>query len=467
MFHRSFPAGIIAVIIGCLCTQAWGGAAPYYRHGLPGTSANAPVAPTPSGNAPVQAPQASLAMSAPAAFAQTATAGSACSDVVVTNASGIPATGLQFRLAKGTDFALCQGSARACETSLKAGGSCNAGVRLAASNPGPKSDTLSVTGNVPVASVNLVGSYENPTVLTFPQAAYAFRYGKGSTITPSVTGGIGPRTFSFAQTPPAGLGIDPATGVITVAAPNATVPKSTVRVQVADANGTTVSGFDYQVLPPMTFGYQAKALSVGVYADASPSVVNAGIGTRYAIQGLSQPTFNGLSIDPGTGRISGTPLEPSSASGLTVVATDPDGSTATGIWRYAVQPPIQAFAATAGVTGYGTPSDDATTLHVPSDGSGFMIPPNGSITVTYAGTYAGLYVSVETGPTAGGRFSVEYLSTSGSWVTTWYNGSQLLGPNSGSGNAFGSNYPNRTQYRGIRVKNLHSATGQLDRVIAY
>lgn|GEM_PF-1374772 len=141
----------------------------------------------------------------------------------------------------------------------------------------------------------------------------------------TVSGGVAP--FSYAATGlPAGLTIDAATGAVT-GTPTAR-GTHTVTVTVTDAGGradTQTADLVIATQPlELTLGTPATG-TVGADYVSTFVAANGGAGPyTYAAQDLPA----GLSIDPSTGAVTGTPSSAGDA-GVTITVTDADGKTAT------------------------------------------------------------------------------------------------------------------------------------------
>jgi hypothetical protein len=154
--------------------------------------------------------------------------------------------------------------------------------------------------------------------------------------TPTVSGGTGPYTWSVSVgSLPSGLTLDPTTGAIT-GTPSASGPAN-----------FTLTATDNEGQPA------SQGVTVLIAADpsiATASLPDAQVGTAYSQSvagtgGTGPYTWSvsigslpsGLTLDPGTGAITGTP----SASGpatFTVTLTDADGQTASEGYAVAVAP---------------------------------------------------------------------------------------------------------------------------------
>ncbi len=157
---------------------------------------------------------------------------------------------------------------------------------------------------------------------------------------------VGNLAFSLDGTTalPAGLSLNPATGVIS-GNPTAATPKAAYKIHVADqsiaGDSADTPAFGVTVLPGMTLAATSPTatLRVGVPATYVPAQPVDPVGTpSYAVT----PTLPGLAVDPASGTLSGTPGTASAATAVTFAVTDqgvpPQTASTTG--NVTVLPPL-------------------------------------------------------------------------------------------------------------------------------
>ena len=207
--------------------------------------------------------------------------------------------------------------------------------------------------------------------------------------TPSATGGTGPYTWSVTGTLPAGLSLDPTTGEVTGSPTSAGT--STFTLVATDALGATATqpeSVDVAAVPTVSSA-MLPAGEVGVPYDTVP-VVSDGTGPyTWSVTGGSLPA--GLSLDPTTGEVTGSPTS-AGTSTFTLVVTDALGATAT-------QPESVTVAAVPTITSTGLPGGEVGVSYeaTPSATGG-----TGPFTWSVTGTLpAGLTLDPATGEVTG------------------------------------------------------------------
>jgi len=164
----------------------------------------------------------------------------------------------------------------------------------------------------------------------------------GSPYSQAVAAANGTPPYSFSVTSgalPAGLSIAPSTGGI--AGTPTVAGSSTFNVTVTDSLGATASqGFTVSIapaIPPLSI--TTTSLPVAVVGTAYSQTIAATGGVppyTWAVTGGALPA--GISLDPSTGQLSGTPSKPGT-SGFTVQVTDSRGTRAIASLGIPIAPP--------------------------------------------------------------------------------------------------------------------------------
>ena len=202
----------------------------------------------------------------------------------------------------------------------------------------PGSFTIQVTD-----SLHLVASTSCPFIINPPPALTCLASGTtGEVGVPfnspalTVTGGTAPYTFSVVGTLPAGLTLNSSTGAISG---TPTAPGS-FSIQVTDANGVTATTTcPYTITPPPTLTCLASGTTGLVGMPFSSAALTVAGGTAPYTFSVVGTLPAGLTLNPATGAISGTPTAPGSFS---IKVTDANGVSAAGSCPYTIYPPVSA-----------------------------------------------------------------------------------------------------------------------------
>ncbi|MGD0632573.1 MAG: putative Ig domain-containing protein [Terracidiphilus sp.] len=220
---------------------------------------------------------------------------------------------------------------------------------------------------------------------------------------PTVTGGTAPYTFSVVGTLPAGLTLNPATGAVT-GTPSA---PGSFSIQVTDANNIVASG-----TCPITIiagpSLSCTAVTSGEvsvpFNSGSPTVTGGTAPYTFSVVGTLPA---GLTLNPSTGAVTGTPTAPGSFS---IQVQDAKGVVASGLCPITIiaGPSLSCTAVTSGEVG------------VPfSSGTPTVTGGTAPYTFSVVGTLpAGLTFNSSTGavsgtPTAPGSFSIQFKDANG------------------------------------------------------
>jgi hypothetical protein len=145
---------------------------------------------------------------------------------------------------------------------------------------------------------------------------------------PSYTGGA-PSSYSVSPALPAGLVLNPATGIIT-GTPTAAVAASNYTVTARNATDSTSAVIGISValtiFPPANLSYSLNPAlyTMGTVIAANNPSYSGGVPTRFSV---TPALPAGIRLDTLTGVISGTPTAVSAATGYTVTASNSAGST--------------------------------------------------------------------------------------------------------------------------------------------
>ena len=255
--------------------------------------------------------------------------------------------------------------------------------------------TFSLTVNPAVTATTNVAT----TVLTENRAATAFLPVAGA-------GGTAPLAYSVSPALPAGLSISTTTGQVT-GTPIVASAAATYTVTVTDANGATATAtFSLTVNTAVTATTAIATTTLTENHAATPfTPVTGGGGTTPLVYSVSPALPAGLSFNPATGQITGTPTITLAASTFTVTVTDANNATATATFSLTVS---GALSATTVVATTVLTENHAATAFTPVTGSG------GSGTITYAvspALPAGLSYSTSTGQVSGTPIVVSAATT--------------------------------------------------------
>jgi outer membrane protein OmpA-like peptidoglycan-associated protein len=145
-------------------------------------------------------------------------------------------------------------------------------------------------------------------------------------LSPTNSGGVG--TFTISPALPAGLAIDSSTGVIS-GLPTAGSASGNYTVTATNVAGTSTATVTIAILAKPAIAYSSAKVS-GKVDKAITSLSPTNSGGAAASWTISPELPAGLSFNPETGVISGTPTEESASASYTVTATNAAGtSTAT------------------------------------------------------------------------------------------------------------------------------------------
>ena len=191
-------------------------------------------------------------------------------------------------------------------------------------NGAPASKLFSLTINPPPAIIGPLPPLQPCTV------------GVKCSVTPVVSGGTSPYTWTITGALPAGITLNSGTGQIS-GAPT-TAGSFSFTIQVMDANGATASKPFILIINPAP-AITTNSLPPCTVGAAYSQIVAASGGTpplSWAVNGGALPA--GLSLNSGTGQISGTPTT-AGAPGFTIQVTDLNGAIASKPFALTINPP--------------------------------------------------------------------------------------------------------------------------------
>ncbi|WP_196237396.1 putative Ig domain-containing protein [Bradyrhizobium elkanii] len=259
--------------------------------------------------------------------------------------------------------------------------------------------TVTVTdANSAMATANFSLTVNGAVTATTAVASTALTVNRAATTFTPVTGagGTGALTYSVSPTLPAGLSFSPASGAIT-GTPTATIAATTFTVTVTDANGAAATAnFSLTVNGAVTATTAVASATLTANRAATSFIPVTGSGGTGALTYSVAPTLPaGLSFNPASGAITGTPTATIAATTFTVTVTDANNAAATANFSLSVN---GAVTATTAVASTSMTVNRAATGFTPVTGSG----GTGALTYSVAPTLpAGLSFNTASGAITG------------------------------------------------------------------
>jgi hypothetical protein len=158
---------------------------------------------------------------------------------------------------------------------------------------------------------------------------------------PTVTGTV--TTYSVSPALPAGLTLDPSTGVIS-GTPLKWAPETTYTITASNEAGATTIALNVAILVPPTALTYAGPVTLRVGTALIPVVPSLSGDADLFFPTLGLPP--GLGLDPNTGILSGTPSRARVATTYIVTASNAGGAYTTAALTLAVDPPPAGTAVT-------------------------------------------------------------------------------------------------------------------------
>ena len=186
--------------------------------------------------------------------------------------------------------------------------------------------TATNTGGTDTATITIEVNDVAPSTLAYSPNSFTLTMGTPmTTVTPTVNGGA-ITSWSVSPSLPTGLTLDSVTGAIS-GTPTAITSSASYTITASNTGGSDTASVTIEVndVAPSSLAYSPNSftLTKGTAMSTVTPTVSGGTITSWAVS-PSLPT--GLSLDPTTGAISGTPSEVVSSASYTITATNTGGS---------------------------------------------------------------------------------------------------------------------------------------------
>ena len=206
--------------------------------------------------------------------------------------------------------------------------------------------TAANSGGSTTASLTLTVNDAAPAGLAY--ATNPATYTKGAAIAANAPTSTGGAVVGYAVTPalPAGLALHPTTGVLS-GTPTAITPQAAYTVTATNTGGSTTASLSVTVndVPPSSLVYANAIATYTVGIAIAPNVPTIGGGAvlGYTVSPALPP---GLTLDPTTGVVTGTPTAVAPSALHLVTATNSGGSTDGALILAVVEPVLVSLAVT-------------------------------------------------------------------------------------------------------------------------
>jgi uncharacterized repeat protein (TIGR01451 family) len=185
--------------------------------------------------------------------------------------------------------------------------------------------TASNSGGATSATITVTVNDVAPTALSYNPAALACTKGVACSLGPPTNLGGGIPSYSIAPALPAGLALNPASGVIAGTA-SALSPTAVYTVTATTSGGSTTATVSVAVndVPPSGLAYPSNpaVYTLGIPASSAPTLGGGPVTSWSVTPALPA----GLSLHPATGTISGTPQALSPGATYKITAANSGGA---------------------------------------------------------------------------------------------------------------------------------------------
>ena len=184
--------------------------------------------------------------------------------------------------------------------------------------------TASNSSGSTTAALSIVVEAPPPSALSYPSPPTFAVNAAIATLTPTVTGTV--TGYSVSPALPAGLSLNTTTGAIS-GTPTAVTPQASYTVKATNASGSTTTTVSIVVVNPSGIAYRSSyySFTVGV---ASQQIQPATVPLQASAWSVSPALPAGLSLNPNTGAISGTPTAAAAKATYVITANSSSGPAA-------------------------------------------------------------------------------------------------------------------------------------------